>query len=156
MVCSRCPSYLFTDADYVFLHHEALRVEWAKCKARAARWEEEIRILLEEMRRVIAFGEWKADWWDSQAERRAGVDMILKEGLGAYAAEHAANERAVVVSLELRWADIRERAQLILDSLGPGIGEDLVQSPFDVEVILDEENDDFSYNVSFHCFSVFA
>jgi hypothetical protein len=29
-----------------FLYHEALHVEWAKCKAY---WEEEVRILLEEM-----------------------------------------------------------------------------------------------------------
>jgi hypothetical protein len=82
--------------------------------------------------------------------------MILKEGLGAYAVEHAANEHAIVVSLELCWAHIREQARLILDSLGPGIGKALVQSPFNVEVILDNENDDFSYNVSFCCFSVFT
>jgi hypothetical protein len=33
----------------------ALRVEWAKAKARAARWEEEVVLLDEEMRRVIQF-----------------------------------------------------------------------------------------------------
>jgi hypothetical protein len=139
-----------------FLYHEALRIEWAKCKACATRWAEEVRILLEEMRRVIAFGEWKADWWESQAEQCVDMDAILKEGLRAYAAEHAAKERAVIVSLELRWSDIKERAQLILDSLGPGIAEDVDQAPIDVELILDDENDDFSYNVSFHYFSVFA
>ena len=138
------------------MYHEALRVEWAKCKARAARWEEEVRILLEEMRCVIAFGEWKADWWESQAERRADVDAIQKEGLRAYAVEHAAKECAVIVSLELHWSDIKERAQLILDSLGPGIAEDVDQAPIDVKLILDDENDDFSYNVSFRYFSVFT
>jgi len=46
MAHSHCLSYVFTDADYIFLYHEALHVEWAKCKAH---WEEEVRILLEEM-----------------------------------------------------------------------------------------------------------
>jgi len=84
------------------------------------------------------------------------VDAIQKEGLCAYATEHAAKECAVIVSLELHWSDIKERAQLILDSLRPGIAEDMDQAPIDVELILDDENDDFSYNVSFRYFSVFA
>ena len=109
-----------------------------------------MQVLLEERRHVVAFGEWKADWWDSQAERRAGVNVIPKEGLRAYTAEHAAKECAIIVSLELHWADIKERAQLILGSLRSGIAEDL---PINIELILDNENDDFSYNVSFHCFS---
>ncbi|KII90795.1 hypothetical protein PLICRDRAFT_67573, partial [Plicaturopsis crispa FD-325 SS-3] len=43
--------------------HEALRVEWAKSKARADRWEEEVHLLLEKMRRVLAFGSWQGEWW---------------------------------------------------------------------------------------------
>ena len=70
--------------------------------------------------------------------------------------EHAAKECAVIVSLELCRSDIKERAQLILDSLGPRIAKDVDQAPSNIKLILDDENDGFSYNVSFHYFSVFA
>jgi hypothetical protein len=39
--------------------NESMRVEWAKAKARMTRWKEELLILQEEMRRVIAYHRWK-------------------------------------------------------------------------------------------------
>ena len=47
-----------------------LRSEWAKCHARAARWSEEVRLLVEEMRRVLWFAQWKVNWWGCQATLR--------------------------------------------------------------------------------------
>jgi hypothetical protein len=44
-----------------------VRVEWAKLNARLARWEEEVLLLNEEMRRTLAFLTWKATWWRSRA-----------------------------------------------------------------------------------------
>ncbi|EIW76562.1 hypothetical protein CONPUDRAFT_76203 [Coniophora puteana RWD-64-598 SS2] len=46
---------------------EDLRVEWLKSRARTKRWEEEVDLLKEEMRRVRAFLEYKARWWESRA-----------------------------------------------------------------------------------------
>ncbi|KAJ7791277.1 hypothetical protein B0H14DRAFT_3567333 [Mycena olivaceomarginata] len=43
---------------------EALHIEWAKTRARAWRWTEEVD-LVEEMRRVLAFLNWKANHWTS-------------------------------------------------------------------------------------------
>jgi hypothetical protein len=64
---------------------EILRVEWVKSRARAARCKEEVLLLKEEMRRVIAFLDWKTKWWMDRQEARAGVKKDLLEGLRAYA-----------------------------------------------------------------------
>lgn len=42
---------------------DSLQVEWAKAQARKQRWEEEVLLIHEEMRRVVMFYEWKAHWW---------------------------------------------------------------------------------------------
>ena len=63
-----------------------LRVEWAKSRARATRCREEVLLLKEEMRRVIAFLGWKVEWW--KARRTARTDVTNKDllkGLQAYA-----------------------------------------------------------------------
>lgn len=129
--------------------YEALHVKWAKCKACAACWEEEIMLLVEEMQWVVAFGHWKADWWDGQAGQRADVDSTLVEGLCGYAAEHAANERAFIVSIESKWGDIKDHANsVLLDLASDQLPEDQVQPLIDVVVELDPDEDNFSYNVS--------
>ncbi|KAF7300835.1 hypothetical protein MKEN_01309400 [Mycena kentingensis (nom. inval.)] len=45
---------------------EALRIEWARTRARALRWNEELDLLEEEMRRILAFFSWRAEWWESR------------------------------------------------------------------------------------------
>ena len=47
----------------------SLQVEWSKTQVQMHRWEEEVVLVQEEMRRVIAYHEWKASWWQSQAAR---------------------------------------------------------------------------------------
>src|SRR4051794_22222389 len=41
----------------------ALRIEWMKSRARAARWSEEVLLVVEEMCQVMQFLKWKAEWW---------------------------------------------------------------------------------------------
>lgn len=67
---------------------DSMRVEWGKARARAHRWTEETVLLQEEMRRVIAFSEWKMQWWRDQAQRRAALPP-LASGLRAYAEKQA-------------------------------------------------------------------
>ena len=43
--------------------NENMCVEWAKARARVMRWKEELLLIQEEMRRVIAYHKWIADWW---------------------------------------------------------------------------------------------
>ncbi|KAJ7160358.1 hypothetical protein C8R46DRAFT_1164810 [Mycena filopes] len=63
---------------------EAVRIEWAKARARAMQWREEVDLLEEEMRRVYQFLDWRAGWWTEQeegeaayAKRQSGVQRRL-------------------------------------------------------------------------------
>lgn len=49
------------------------------------RWEEEVELLQEEMRRVLAFLHSQAAWWTEQGERWKGLPPDLSAGLRAYA-----------------------------------------------------------------------
>ncbi|EIW84473.1 hypothetical protein CONPUDRAFT_71239 [Coniophora puteana RWD-64-598 SS2] len=42
---------------------DSLRIEWCKSHVRANRWNEEFILLKEEMRHVLQFLQWQADWW---------------------------------------------------------------------------------------------
>lgn len=68
---------------------DSLQVEWAKVQARKERWEEEVLIIQEEMRRVIMFHEWKAQWWRHQAGRRSDAEGSVIHGVVAYAEKQA-------------------------------------------------------------------
>ncbi|TDL14368.1 hypothetical protein BD410DRAFT_734211 [Rickenella mellea] len=65
--------------------NEGMRVEYCKARARAIRWEEEVELVVEEMRRTIAFLEWRARWWRSLIGQRTDVSPSLASGLVAYA-----------------------------------------------------------------------
>lgn len=65
-------------------------MEWAKTKARAQRWSEEVILLQEEMRRVLEYFSWKAAWWRSKGKlRQNSVDISLLSGLTAYSEKQA-------------------------------------------------------------------
>jgi len=64
---------------------DILRSEWAKSRARAERCREEVLLLKEEMRRAVAFLDWKTKWWLDRRLTRNNVSKELAEGLAAYA-----------------------------------------------------------------------
>ena len=68
----------------------SLRPEWTKAKARRDRWDEEWQLVQEEMRRVIAYLEWRASWWHKQGRRCKVDDEGIMLGLRAYADRQAA------------------------------------------------------------------
>ncbi|KII88031.1 hypothetical protein PLICRDRAFT_112159, partial [Plicaturopsis crispa FD-325 SS-3] len=123
--------------------HEALRVEWAKAKARAERWHEEVVLLDEEMRRVLVYGRWKAEWWESRAARREDASPELAEGLRSYCAENAWKERRLASIFEGKWASIRERARAVISGGGIPVfsGQSGVQR-VEVEISPDDEDED--------------
>jgi hypothetical protein len=53
------------------------------------RWEEEVALLHEEMRRVLAFMTWHGDWWGAQACARSFPEDAMAEGVAAYAKKQA-------------------------------------------------------------------
>ena len=81
-----------------------LRCEWAKSKARAARWAEEVQLLVEEMRRVIAYLDWKAKWWREQGDARLGeLEADIADGVSAYAAKQAHIYTSMARSFAATW-----------------------------------------------------
>jgi hypothetical protein len=66
-----------------------LRVEWAKSRARAACWMEEVDLVVEEMHRTLAFFEWKARWWRNHTHLRLTESDDLRHGIDAYAEKQA-------------------------------------------------------------------
>nr|GAT50926.1 predicted protein [Mycena chlorophos] len=121
---------------------EALRIEWARTRARSLRWSEELDLLEEEMRRILQFLIWRADWWDERASLRenntetAGDSTELREGLHAYSARQAALQRELSEAFKRDWqnlpafiADARARsAELSAD------GEDAYSGLEDPEI----------------------
>ncbi|KAF9039085.1 hypothetical protein BJ165DRAFT_1531200 [Panaeolus papilionaceus] len=77
------------EAEITAEFHESMRVEWAKAKARMMRWVEERLLVQEEMRRVLAWFSYRADWWDNAAYQRTQGDAIVLQGVSAYAHKQA-------------------------------------------------------------------
>jgi hypothetical protein len=123
-----------------------IAVEWAKARARADRWREELILLEEEMRRTVAFCVWKSQWWKERLDLRLDVSLALAEGLRAYALEQAEREREWAAQWADKWGAVRSRATLVLaDHVGDV--EDEVFVPLEIELEDDShgdyENEDF-------------
>ncbi|KAG1847185.1 hypothetical protein DFJ58DRAFT_717237 [Suillus subalutaceus] len=82
---------------------DSLHVEWCKARARAHRWEEEVLLLREEMRRVLAFFEWQAGWWDKQGTRHQFVSHEFTEGALTYAHRQATLHHRMSTHFRLLW-----------------------------------------------------
>lgn len=83
-----------------------MRVEWAKMRARAHRWTEEVHLVSEEMRRVIVYCDWKSRWWLSQRYRRRQVAPELATGLSAYAEKQSGMYRSFATSFGRQWSPL--------------------------------------------------
>ncbi len=82
---------------------QSMRTEWTKAKARRDRWDEEFLLVQEEMRRVVVYLIWKADWWREQGDRRQVNDPSLAQGLSAYAEFQASNWEHLAESCASKW-----------------------------------------------------
>jgi hypothetical protein len=129
--CGWSYTYIIVKADGRFL---AVRVEWSKAKARRDRWVEEVKVLREEMKRVLRMlrtiqGEWRA-----RVESRTEVDPQLRAGLAAYAQRQVYLHRRVAESFHSGWncsvasavRQVVERDGMIHRELLSGSGVDQV------------------------------
>lgn len=86
-----------------------------KSYARVERWKEEVQLLAEEMRRVVAFLDWRRLWWLSQADKRREVAKELEEdlpsGLEAYAKQQADCYDCLTTSFARKWVDLLRRSE---------------------------------------------
>lgn len=83
----------------------ALRIEWCKSRARAMRWTEEVELLQEEMRRVMQFFSWQAEWWERQTSRLSDLDAEQSEGITAYALRQASIRRSMYDHCIALWSE---------------------------------------------------
>jgi hypothetical protein len=83
-------------------------VEWVKCRARVHRWEEEVELVLEEMRRVLCYMDWRATYWQSLTSKSQVADTAIREGISAYAKKQAHIMRTMGVQFSRQWHYILE------------------------------------------------
>ncbi|KAJ7821404.1 hypothetical protein B0H13DRAFT_1660306, partial [Mycena leptocephala] len=84
--------------------NEALRVEWAKTRARLHRQTEQLDLLEAEKTRIPKFLRWRADKWDEDACKR--IAPPENEGNLAYAKRQAAILRKLSDGFEEQWKDV--------------------------------------------------
>ena len=96
---------------------DSMRVHWAKCQARAERYEEEVTLTVEEMGRTLRYFEWKEALWRSLRSEREASDAFpptdLQQGLRAYACRQVYVYQTLVISFVNQW-----RGFLVLHHLG--------------------------------------
>ncbi|KAJ8688876.1 hypothetical protein PTI98_012954 [Pleurotus ostreatus] len=100
-------SWIWVDGDYSEESMSdgmdtALRVEWAKAWSRVRRWEEEVDLLREEMRRTLVSLRHQARTWESKATNGSGPPDVLA-GLSAYAHRQAHIRYALASRFEEIW-----------------------------------------------------
>lgn len=110
---------------------EATRIEWSKAYARKTRWEEEVVLLEEEMRRVLVLLEYEANVWEKRGPRRA-IDDITR-GQRAYGHHQAAIRRRMAQKFVRLWEN--------LDDVAPTT--ELVPAPTELEIGVEEEAEIF-------------
>jgi hypothetical protein len=82
---------------------EGLRVEWSKSQARKMRWEEEVQIIQEEMRRTIVYYEWKQQWWLEQHPQSMNSEDTIQVGISAYSQKQAHYCKCMAESFARAW-----------------------------------------------------
>jgi hypothetical protein len=99
---------------------EALRLEWAKTRAKSMRWTEEVDLLEVEMWRILQFLRWRRDWWLGLVDLHPEVvgDPSLREGYTAYAHRQAKIHDGLRQRFESDWTDVAALIETHHDSGG--------------------------------------
>ncbi|VDC05642.1 unnamed protein product [Peniophora sp. CBMAI 1063] len=103
---------------------DELMVEWCKSRARAQHWIQEVRLLDEEMRRVVVFSENMAKLWDARREPQDRMDFGEKhayasddgwaDGARAYACKQSWIRRTQASTWSAQFTDLRATAHRFL------------------------------------------
>jgi hypothetical protein len=99
----------------------SIRSHWAICQARAERYEEEVELTVEEMRRTVEFFNWRSQWWLSLADVRQNSptppDPQVQHGLRAYAHRQASMYSSFAAAYLKHWQQFLVDNSLGLDWL---------------------------------------
>jgi hypothetical protein len=132
----------------------SLRPEWTKAKARRDRWDEEWQLVQEEMRRVVAYLEWRALWWREQGRRCEVDDEGIMSGLRAYADKQAATLHDLARDSARQWIPALAKEGIVPDwatrynailtekSQTTTLTPDMPTSDIDMDLQGDDSNED--------------
>ncbi|KAJ7023232.1 hypothetical protein C8F04DRAFT_1193688 [Mycena alexandri] len=82
----------------------AVRVEWARARARKTRWEEEVMLLREEMQRVLRYLGWQATWWREHVSARTdNLSPDIAAGIHAYALQQGDLHERLAAFFKAKW-----------------------------------------------------
>ncbi|KAJ7050750.1 hypothetical protein C8F01DRAFT_1263635 [Mycena amicta] len=84
--------------------HDAVRVQWCKALARRQRWEEEVELIREEMKRVLRDLKATEEEWKERATGRTDADHALAHALSSYANRQAALHRRIRDGFFQEWS----------------------------------------------------
>lgn len=87
---------------------KGLRVEWAKSRARLHRWDEEVELVVEEMRRVLCYMDWRSHYWQLLVSKRVVLDPTVREGIAAYASKQAYIAQMMAHRFSKQWLPVLE------------------------------------------------
>jgi hypothetical protein len=92
-----------------------LRVQWCKSRARAKRFEEEVVLVTEEMKRVIRFFEWQKGDWCAKADREQwkALSDVSFEATRAYALRQVAVRDSLITHFKQLWKDHTAHVELM-------------------------------------------
>ncbi|KAF8978718.1 hypothetical protein BDQ17DRAFT_1338614 [Cyathus striatus] len=101
------------------------------------KWNEELQILMEEMRRVVKFCEWKSEWWMMKANERSVKNDTVQQGLVAYAYKQSELANDLATSCAHTWLPLLKKNGTI-----PTWAKEYQGGENDMEIEEDEEEDE--------------
>ena len=72
------------------------------------RWEEERQLVIEEMRRILCYMDWRSHYWQSLVSKREGLDATVRDGIAAYAEKQAYIAQMIAQRCSKRWLPVLE------------------------------------------------
>jgi hypothetical protein len=93
--------------------NNSMRSEWAQTRACMCRWKEELLIIQEEMRRVLAYFEWRSAWWLEKANRRLNLESSVQSGVVAYAHKQSALCLQMAARYAVYWLPVMKKHGII-------------------------------------------
>ena len=92
--------------------YSVIRIEWCKARARAHRRAEEVKLLVEEQRRILQFFHWQSTWWLDRQALIETDNSALNEGMRAYALHQAALRQDLAKHFEHIWQNTQRYIEI--------------------------------------------